>query len=142
MAGLPNMNSERTVQDVQRTSFVKEQLEKEAEKYGLNAGDKGLSQQHLDILHRIHAIDKDPYPIVYPGSLRTEEQIAESHGLHKRVNPGYVDMPYKSTNQEHFKYLPPPDFSKAYLKKRSDCDFQGFASEAILKHVDLKKTSH
>ena len=45
-------------------------------------------------------------------------------------------------SQTDFLYKPPPDFTKAFLKKKSDCDFQGFAAEAILKHVDLKKTSH
>ena len=29
-----------------------------------------------------------------------------------------------------------------FLKKDSDCKFQKYAAEAILKHVDLKKTSH
>ena len=41
-----------------------------------------------------------------------------------------------------FNYLPPPDFSRMFLKKESDCGFQKYAAEAILKHVDLKKTSH
>ena len=51
-------------------------------------------------------------------------------------------MPYQSTNSLMFKYVPPPDFSRNFLKKESDCGFQKFAAEAILKHVDLKKTSH
>ena len=45
-------------------------------------------------------------------------------------------------NTETFKYIPAPDFSKNFLKKDSDCGFQKYAAEALLKHVDLKKTSH
>ena len=32
--------------------------------------------------------------------------------------------------------------NRDFLKKDSDCKFQKYAAEAILKHVDLKKTSH
>lgn len=69
-------------------------------------------------------------------------QVAASKAMHKRINPGFVEMPYQSTNSMEYKYIPAPDFSTAYLKSKSDCDFQGFAAEAILKHVDLNKTSH
>lgn len=69
-------------------------------------------------------------------------QIEASTAIHKRVNPGYVETPYRSTNTEMFNYVPPPDFSRMFLKKESDCGFQKYAAEAILKHVDLKKTSH
>ena len=62
--------------------------------------------------------------------------------MHKRVNPGYVEMPYESSNARDFKFVPPPDFTREYLKADSDCAFQKFAAEAILKHVDLNKTSH
>ena len=62
--------------------------------------------------------------------------------MHKRINPSYVDVPYQSNNSTDYKYTPPPDFTTAYLKKESDCGFQRYAAEAILKHVDLKKTSH
>ena len=62
--------------------------------------------------------------------------------MHKRLNPGYVEMPYRSSNSLDYKYTPPPDFTREYLKADSDCQFQKFASEAILKHVDLNKTSH
>ena len=51
-------------------------------------------------------------------------------------------MPYKSSNAAAYSYMPPPDFTKQYLKKDSDCKFQKYAAEAILKHVDLKKTAH
>ena len=50
-------------------------------------------------------------------------------------------MPYKSSNHLQFKYYP-PHFSRAFLKKKSDCDFQGFGHIAKLLHVDLNKTSH
>lgn len=69
-------------------------------------------------------------------------QIEASIAIHKRTNPGYVEIPYVSTNTEAFKYIPAPDFSRHFLKKDSDCKFQKYAAEAILKHVDLKKTSH
>jgi hypothetical protein len=69
-------------------------------------------------------------------------QVAASKAIHKRINPGFVDMPYQSTNSAEYKYIPAPDFSTCYLKTKSDCDFQGFAAQAILKHVDLNKTSH
>ena len=84
----------------------------------------------------------EPCPIEYPGTLRSEAQVAASVEIHKRVNPGYVEMPYTASSQTDFVYKPPPDFTKAFLKKDSDCGFQKFAAEAILKHVDLKKTSH
>ena len=69
-------------------------------------------------------------------------QVQASRELHKRVNSGYVDLRYTSSNQEDFKYIPPPDFTRDYLKSRSDCGFQQYMAEAILKHVDLKKTGH
>ena len=127
---------------VQRSEFAKEQLEKEAVRFGLNPKVKKLTPVQIKLLERIRDLDKEPYPLTYPGTTRSAEQVAASIEMHKRVNPGYVDMPYKCSSQEQFKYYPPPDFSRAYLKKKSDCDFQGFANEAILKHVDLKKTSH
>ena len=68
--------------------------------------------------------------------------MAASVEIHKRVNPGYVEMPYVSSSQRAYEYKPPPDFTKAFLKKESDCKVQKYAAEAILKHVDLKKTSH
>ena len=101
-----------------------------------------LTPKMIAVLDTIRNLDKDPCPIEYPGTQRAEQDVAASVEIHKRVNPGYVELPYKASTNTQFKYLPPPDFSKAYLKKKSDCDFQGFASEAILKHVDLKKTSH
>ena len=140
---LPNTNTERTYQDVQRTDFMKQTYEKEAEALGITfEGSSKLTKQQMQLLDTIRDMDKKPCPIQYPGTNRSEAQVAASVEMHKRVNPGYVDMPYKATNAEAFKYIAPPDFTRTYLKKKSDCDFQGFAAEAILKHVDLKKTSH
>jgi hypothetical protein len=75
-------------------------------------------------------------------AVHASAQVAASKAMHKRINPGFVEMPYQSTNSMEYKYIPAPDFSTTYLKCKSDCDFQGFAAAAILKHVDLNKTSH
>ena len=115
--------------------------EKQAEALGVK-GKGGLTAYQKEILDKIKNMDATPCPMVYPGSRRTDEQEAASTEIHKRVNPGYVDMPYTATSQVDFQYKPPPDFTKAFLKKESDCAFQKYASQAILLHVDLKKTSH
>lgn len=115
-------------------------LKKEAEKIGIVTDQ--FSARQLKLLEQIKNIDKEPIRTKYPGTQRTPDQLLMSQSLNKRVNSGYVDMPYKATSEEAFRYTTPPDFSRAYLKKKSDCDFQGYANEAILKHVDLKKTSH
>ena len=140
---LANTNLERTIQDTQRTEFVKQTYEKEAEKIGIGDIDtKPLTAKQKMLLDEIRAIDAVPVYKAPNASQRTEEQIAASVSIHKRVNPGYVEMPYKASSAMAFVYRPPPDFTKAFLKKDSDCKFQKYAAEAILKHVDLKKTSH
>lgn len=140
---LPTTDNERTYQDVQRTQFIKQTYEQEAKHLGIDVvPGKDLTPKMLQLLDTIRNIDARPVPIVPPGTMRTEAQVAASVEIHKRVNPGYVDAPAVSTTSLAFKYTAPPDFSKAYLKKDSDCGFQKYAAEAILKHVDLKKTSH
>ena len=114
----------------------------EAESLGLEKSSNGLTAKQMDLLDQIRNINVPPMPIRDPATTRTAEQVSASVQIHKRVNPGYVDIPYQSTNELAFKYLPAPGFSKAFLKKKSDCDFQGFANTAILLHVDLNKTSH
>lgn len=164
---------------------------------------KGLTQYQMDLLDKIRNIDAVPPKTSFPGTSRSAEQVKASVAIHKRVNPGYVEMPYRSSSASDFLYKPPPDFTKAvrarpttkplpsalsrplrrppragndaatdalpaccralkachicrltchrtpawrvltqFLKKDSDCKFQKYAAEAILKHVDLKKTSH
>lgn len=115
---------------------------KQAHALGLDMSTGKLTPKMIQLLDQIRDLDKEACPIEYPGTRRSEKDVAASVEIHKRVNPGYVEMPYKASTEMQYRYLPPPDFSKAYLKKKSDCDFQGFATEAILKHVDLKKTSH
>lgn len=141
---LPTTGNERTSGDAQQAQFVKEAYEKEAESYGLNmeSSGKGLTKYQMELLDTIRNIDAKPCPVAYPGTTRTDAQVAASVEIHKRVNPGYVEMPYTASSQTDFVYKPPPDFTKAFLKKESDCKFQKYAAEAILKHVDLKKTSH
>ena len=96
----------------------------------------------MSLLERVRRANTDPLNISPNASKRPEEMQAASVEMHKRVNPGFVEMPYKSSNTVDYKYVPPPDFTREYLKAESDCGFQKFAAEAILKHVDLKKTSH
>jgi hypothetical protein len=140
---LPNTNQERTTADTQRTEFIKQSYEKEAESLGVHdTTGKGLTAYQKKLLDTIRNMDAVPPKVNPPGSTRTDEQIAASVSIHKRVNPGYVEMPYRSSTGLAFEYKPPPDFTKAFLKKDSDCKFQKYAAEAILKHVDLKKTSH
>lgn len=118
------------------------ELKKEAHAFGLDMKNTTLTPQMIALLDRIRDLDKEPPTIVPPGSRRSAEEQDASVEIHKRVNPGYVEMPYKAKTAMDFVYKPPPDFSRAYLKKKSDCDFQGYANTAILLHVDLKKTSH
>lgn len=100
-----------------------------------------LSAKQLEILEKVHRIHREPIT-TEPIYQRAPHKVAASKNMHKRINPGFVDMPYYSSNELAFKYQPPPDFTRDYLKSKSDCDFQGYAAEAILKHVDLNKTSH
>ena len=140
---LPTTDAERTIADTQRAEFIKQSYEKEAESLGLqDVADNGLTPYQVQLLDKIRNINAKPPTVAYSGSMRTEAQQAASVEIHKRVNPGYVEMPYVAGSQVDFAYKPPPDFTKAFLKKDSDCAFQKYAAEAILKHVDLKKTSH
>ena len=102
----------------------------------------GLTPYQISLLERVRKANTDPI-VKYPrASRRPEAAQAASVEIHKRLNPGYVEMPYESSNTRDYKYIPPPDFTREYLKADSDCKFQKFAAEAILKHVDLNKTSH
>ena len=140
---LPSTDPAReTWPDTQQVSYTKETYEKEAEALGLGDGPKPLTAYQKQLLDTIRNIDAVPPQVKANASERTAEQQAASVEIHKRVNPGYVEMPYKATTALSFTYKPPPDFTKAFLKKDSDCKFQKYAAEAILKHVDLKKTSH
>mmetsp|Transcript_75014 Transcript_75014/g.225488 ORF Transcript_75014/g.225488 Transcript_75014/m.225488 type:complete len:157 (-) Transcript_75014:380-850(-) len=142
---LPTTTTERSVSDTQKQMFMQEVYQKEAEVLGLQSGDMAeasLTPYQKSLLQKIRSIEAEPIRVVPNASRRSAEQIEASTSIHKRVNPGFVDLPYKSTNTEMFTYLPAPDFSKNFLKKDSDCGFQKYAAEAILKHVDLKKTSH
>ena len=129
--------------DTQKVDFTKQAYEKEAEALGLQDVKTtpltDYQKQLLDTIRNMDAVPPNPAP--QTGS-RTAEQVAASVEIHKRVNPGYVEMPYRSSTLLAYEYKPPPDFTKAFLKKDSDCKFQKYAAEAILKHVDLKKTSH
>jgi len=139
---LPNTSKERNINDTQRTEFTKQTYEQEAETLGVLDAHKPLTAYQKQLLDRIRAIDATPIDPQPSATTRSAEQVAASVTIHKRVNPGYVEMPYMSTSALAFEYKPPPDFTKAFLKKDSDCKFQKYAAEAILKHVDLKKTSH
>ena len=129
--------------------FLKQVYEKEDQVYQTVGKDNleemlkdGLTPYQRSLLERVRKCNTEPI-IKYPrASQRSKAAQEASIEIHKRVNPGYVDIPYQSTNELAFKYLPAPGFSKAFLKKKSDCDFQGFANTAILLHVDLNKTSH
>ncbi|KAL1527690.1 hypothetical protein AB1Y20_009076 [Prymnesium parvum] len=143
---LPTTSAERTVADTQKQMFIQEVYQKEAEAMGalddIDHAHSELTPYQRSLLRKIREIEATPIHVVPNVSRRTAEQIEASTAIHKRVNPGYVETPYKSTNYEVFAYTPAPDFSMNFLKKDSDCGFQKYAAEAILKHVDLKKTSH
>lgn len=110
---------------------------------GINpANGPGLTDYQKSVLDKIRDMNRAAIEVSASGTSRSLGQVQASVEIHKRVNPGYVDMPYRSSNSQDFKYQPPPDFTRAFLKKDSDCAFQKYAAEAILKHVDLKKTSH
>ncbi len=75
--------------------------------------------------------------------------LARSLAMHKRINPGYVDIPYVSTHQSDYVHADFNAFNHAgfgaereFLKRPSDAKFGKFLDEAVKKHVDLKKTSH
>ena len=103
-----------------------------------------LTPYQQGLLHTVHRLHTDPIETKYPGpgAARTEEQIKASIQIHKRINPGYVEVPYKATTELAYTYAPAPDFTRDHLRTKSDCGFQEYMAEAIKKHVDLKKTSH
>ena len=130
--------------------FMQQVIEKEDRALGVDTiGDNiakemkdGLTPYQQGLLDRVRRANTGPIVVYARKSQRPQKDIEASQEIHKRINPGYVEMPYRSTNSMAFLYTPPPDFTKAFLKKDSDCKFQKYAAEAILKHVDLKKTSH
>ena len=134
--------------DAQKEMFLRQVYEKEDEMYngprdGLAEELKdGLTPYQISLLERVRRANTDPIIAEPNASKRSPAQKAASVEMHKRLNPGYVEMPYKASSAMAFVYRPPPDFTKAFLKKDSDCKFQKYAAEAILKHVDLNKTSH
>ena len=88
----------------------------------------GLPPYQISLLEKVRKANSDPI-VKYPrASQRTLAQQAASEEIHKRVNPGYCDMPYQSSNARDFKYMLPPDFTREYLKADSDCQFQKFAA--------------
>ena len=103
-----------------------------------------LTPYQQGLLHTVHRLHTDPIETKYPGpgAARTEEQIKASIQIHKRINPGYVEVPYKATTELAYTYAPAPDCTRDHLRTKSDCGFQEYMAEAIKKHVDLKKTSH
>mmetsp|Transcript_59900 Transcript_59900/g.129842 ORF Transcript_59900/g.129842 Transcript_59900/m.129842 type:complete len:132 (-) Transcript_59900:366-761(-) len=103
---------------------------------------EGLSPYQQSLLKKVQTMHTEPIVTTSPGANRSPDKVNKSMQLHKRINPGYVDMPWTTSNSSEFTYRPPPDFSRDYLRASSDCKFQEYAAEAILKHVDLKKTSH
>ena len=136
--------------DNQKNMFLSQVYEKEDEIYnGPRQPDTtpdelmdGLTPYQISLLERVRRANTDPIIVKPNASKRSPAQKAASQEMHKRVNPGFVEMPYRSSSALDYKYTPPPDFTREYMKADSDCQFQKFASEAILKHVDLNKTSH
>uniref|UniRef100_A0A7S3AQN3 Uncharacterized protein n=1 Tax=Haptolina ericina TaxID=156174 RepID=A0A7S3AQN3_9EUKA len=142
---LPTTSSARSVTDTQKQMFMQEVYQKEAEAAGYDGSDlhqDTLTPYQRDILKKIRSIEANPITVAPVLTTRSSEQVEASIAIHKRTNPGYVETPYTSTNRDTYQYIPAPDFTRNFLKKDSDCKFQKYAAEAILKHVDLKKTSH
>lgn len=96
----------------------------------------------MSLLERVRRANTDPLNISPNASKRSEAEQAASIEMHKRVNPGFVEMPYKSSNTVDYKYVPPPDFTREYLKSDSDLHFAKFAAAALSHSVPLNKTSH
>ena len=136
--------------DAQKEMFLRQAIEKEDAVYQAQNGQRNLAEQlkdgltpyQISLLEKVRRANTDPIVKHARKSERSAALQEHSEQMHKRVNPGYVEMPYESSNARDFKYVPPPDFTREYLKADSDCQFQKFAAEAILKHVDLNKTSH
>eukprot|EP00316_Scyphosphaera_apsteinii_P026243 CAMPEP_0119312572 /NCGR_PEP_ID=MMETSP1333-20130426/26890_1 /TAXON_ID=418940 /ORGANISM="Scyphosphaera apsteinii, Strain RCC1455" /LENGTH=138 /DNA_ID=CAMNT_0007317215 /DNA_START=40 /DNA_END=456 /DNA_ORIENTATION=+ len=102
----------------------------------------GLSEFQQSMLDKVSQIHSTPITTKPSGTNRSAEDVASSVNMHKRINPGFVELPWKTSNEEQFKYQAPPDFSKDYMKVPSDANFGLYLDEAIRKHVDLKKTAH
>ena len=135
--------------DNQKNMFLTQVYEKEDEIYNgprqpLAAEElkDGLTPYQLSLLERVRRANTDPIIVEANASKRSPAQKAASQEMHKRVNPGFVEMPYRSSSALDYKYTPPPDFTREYMKADSDCQFQKYKSKAIMMHVDLNKTSH
>ena len=103
---------------------------------------QGLTPYQLSLLEKVRRANTDPI-VKYPRkSERPEADQLASVEIHKRVNPGYVEMPYESSNSRDYKYMAAPDFTREYLKSDSDLHFAKFAAAALTHSVPLNKTSH
>ena len=103
---------------------------------------RGLTPYQLGLLETVRECNTKPIVKSPNKSTRSPSQIAASQAIHKRVNSGYVDIPYESSNSRDFKYRFPPDFTREYLKSDSDLHFAKFAAAALKHSVPLNKTSH
>ena len=103
---------------------------------------RGLTPFQLGLLETVRECNTKPIVKSPNKSTRSPSQIAASQAIHKRVNSGYVDIPYESSNSRDFKYRFPPDFTREYLKSDSDLHFAKFAAAALKHSVPLNKTSH
>ena len=129
--------------------FLKQVYEKEDQVYQTVGKDNleemlkdGLTPYQRSLLERVRKCNTEPI-IKYPrASQRSKAAQEASIEIHKRVNPGYVEMPYESSNTRDFGYKPPPDFTREYLKSDSDLHFAKFAAAALSHSVPLNKTSH
>ncbi len=101
-----------------------------------------LSPSQQKLVDTVQKLQDEPITVAPKCSARTDEQIHASLQIHKRINPGYVDMPCVSSSQEQFTYMPAPDFTRDYLRSSSDCKFQEFAAEALKHGMKLGKTGH
>ena len=103
---------------------------------------QGLTPYQLSLLEKVRRANTEPI-VKYPRkSERPEADQLASVEIHKRVNPGYVEMPYESSNSRDYKYMAAPDFTREYLKSDSDLHFAKFAAAALSHSVPLNKTSH
>ena len=101
-----------------------------------------LSPSQQKLVDTVAKLQNDPIDVAPRCSGRSDEKINASLQIHKRINPGYVDMPCVSSSQEQFAYHPAPDFTRDYLRSSSDCKFQEFAAEALKHGMKLGKTGH
>ena len=72
----------------------------------------GLTPYQISLLERVRRANTDPIIAEPNASKRSPAQKAASVEMHKRLNPGYVEMPYESSNTRDYKYKPPPDFTR------------------------------